>query len=490
MSLLRANFLSQPLFATSQEKDVLPSKWFWIALIAAFLIVNARPKRISPLVLELLQAVPEKWLGAIFQQLDVQAIANSIVLLVIVPLKKVGFFVALLVIGSPIARCLYQSGPFWEKLGWKRIAWSSLLMFCLLSALALPYGDPAGPVINRFGLSGLGVLFGEMSVAPFSSNNDFVYGRLLKPALANYLHMDGFARYYVFSLACTYLLIVLTLTFLELKIATDTVPGHIAELPSPKVRAFVYLSAMTSSFVMTSFQWPGYADNLVFIFILLMACIPMTSRARLGTVALCLVTHEAIALTLVPIIAFWFPKGEKARALLVIGLFYVVLAASYGLNASQVLAGHGTTVGEASVWKIILAYPGHFILGLFFSYKLLWLYLFYVLRRLWAQNQFEMVLGLVATVLFPVSLCFLAWDTTRIGGAGFLGMLIALVILMRDFRHLSTLQARFFLAGLCVNVLIPSYNLILYPPVGDGPPDYPYLGLYRLLHSAVRMFAP
>ena len=180
-----------------------------------------------------------------------------------------------------------------------------------------------------------------------------------------------------------------------------------------------------------------------------------------------------------------------------IGLFYVVLAASYGLNASQVLAGHGTTVSEGSVWKIILAYPGYFILGLFFSYKLLWLYLFYVLRRLWAQNQFEMVLGLVATVLFPVSLCVLAWDTTRIGGAGFLGMLIALVILMRDFRHLSTLQSRFFLAGLCVNILIPSYNLILYPPVGDGPPvymnsrsDYPYLGLYRLLHSAVRMFVP
>ena len=250
MSLPQDKCSDHLLFPTSQETDSLPYNLFWIAIITAFVIVNAPPKRISPLVLELLQAVPEKWLGDILPQPDVQAIADSIVILVIVPLKKLGFFVALLVIGYPVTKCLYRSQPFWEKLGWKRIALSSLLMFFFLSTLALPYGNPAGPVIHRSGLSGLGVLFGEMSAAPFASNNDIVYGRLLKPALANYLHMDGFARYYVFSLACTYLLIFLTLTFLELKIATETVPGHIAELPSPKVRALVYLSAMTSSFIM------------------------------------------------------------------------------------------------------------------------------------------------------------------------------------------------------------------------------------------------
>ena len=119
----------------------------------------------------------------------------------------------------------------------------------------------------------------------------------------------------------------------------------------------------------------------------------------------------------------------------------------------------------------------------------------YGLRRLWVQNQFDTVLGLAAAVLFPIVLCVLAWDTTRIAGVGFLGMLVVLVILLRDFEHIPTLQSRLLLAALCVNILIPSYNLILYPPVGDGPPlymnslaGYPYLGLYRLLHAAIRMF--
>ena len=131
------------------------------------------------------------------------------------------------------------------------------------------------------------MLFGEMSIAPFASNNDIsLWPVLFKPALANYLHMDGFAQYYVFTLASTsYPPIFFTLTFLESKIAIETVPGHIAEIPSRKVRAFVYVSAMTSTFIMSSFQSPGKVDHIVFILILLMACIPMTPLSRLGIVA-------------------------------------------------------------------------------------------------------------------------------------------------------------------------------------------------------------
>jgi hypothetical protein len=257
------------------------------------------------------------------------------------------------------------------------MAGSAFLLCVALSIFAVPYGNPNGPFNHRAGLAGLGVFFGEMSVAPFESNSDVVYGRLLKPAIAHFIHLDGYVRYYLFSLVCTYILVFLTLVFLESKSSADDFEAHPTSRQSIQ-RGLISVSVMTSSFIMTSFQSPGKVDHLVFIFMLLMACIPMTRQARLGLLALSMLTHEAIALAFVPIIACWFPKEEKPQALLVIGLFYAVMAVSYGFHPSQALEGHGSTVDEGSVWQVIAAYPGYYLLGLFFSYKLLWIVFFYV----------------------------------------------------------------------------------------------------------------
>jgi hypothetical protein len=218
----------------------------------------------------------------------------------------------------------------------------------------------------------------------------------------------------------------------------------------------------------------------------------MTTQARLGLLALCVLTHESIALAFVPAIVFWFPKEEKLRALLVIGLFIGILALSYGFNVSQGLVGHGAVLNEGSVWRVVIENPGYFMTAIFFTYKLWWAVFLFVLWRLWARNQVAELKAVAITVCFPLLLCLLGWDTTRIAGIGFLGMLVACVLFTKKIAGISTMQLRALLVAAAVNLMIPSYQIILYPPVGEGPPvyrnthsTYPYLGLYKQIHSLI-----
>lgn len=483
-----------PLFETTESGPGISWTLFWIAIVVAFLISNTPPKRISPVIVGILQAVPEAWVASFIHGQDVKVVADLVVMPVILSIKKFFFFLALIVIGFPIVGALCQSGAFWKKVGLKRLALSAGVMFLLVSAMTVPYAiGPYGLPPTKSGLAGLGYWFGEMSLAPFSIDQDVYYGRLLKPSLAHYLHLSGYARYHLFSLVSTYLLIFLILTFLESKLPTGIANGaRRGGLQSPVVRWLMYFSVMTSSFIMVSFQEPGKVDDLAFLFILMMAALPMTTQARLGLLALCLLTHESIALTFVPAIVFWFPKKEKLNALLVIGVFFGVMAGSYGFNPSHALTGHGAVLKKGSVWGIVMEHPGYFLSALFFTYKLWWAVLIYALSRLWARNQVADAMALAIITCFPFLLCLIAWDTTRIGGFGFLGMLVAMVLFMKEETRFSPMHVRLVVVAVVVNLLIPSYQIILDPPVGNGPPiymnthsTYPYLGLYSKIHALI-----
>ncbi len=496
--LLPANVYSPSvLFDISEDREVIPQKLFWIAAFIAFLIANAPPKRISPLIAGVLQLIPEKLTrGLLPQNQDIVQISNQIVSLIVVPIKKLFFFLAFLVIAYPIVRAVFKSAPFWHKLGLKRTALSALFLFLLLSLITFPYANPHGPHQGQYGLSGMGIDYGRMSMAPFAEDDGALYSRLLKPAIANFIQMDGYVRYYLFSLVCTYLLVFLTLVFLESKIFLNaTNGGDQGQTLRPKARWVVYLSIMTSAFILVSFQQPGKVEHLVFILILLMVCIPMTSQARLGSITLSTLSHDGSAIALLPVILFCFPKEEKLNALLIMALFYGLMLASYGFNFSEGLQGHGSMVNEGSVWTIVIQYPAYFLAGLFFSYKLFWLVFLYVLWMLWLQKHKVTMAALTAITLFPIGLCLIAWDTTRVNGVGFLGVLIGLVILMKNFQELPRLHYQLLLLAIYINLFIPTYNVVLWPPVQGGPPiwlnslsDYSYPGLYMLVNSIAHRF--
>jgi hypothetical protein len=476
------------LFRTLEERDVLPKKLFWIAVFTAFVIASASTVKISAAVSKVLELVPDALYKNLFPiSADIQRASQQITEHVLVPLKELLFLVSFLTIAYPIIRCASKSRDFWRRLVSKQTVLPALTLFLLLSLFVFPYSYPRGLHSHPSGLAGMGQWFGQMSVAPFQENNEMLYKRLLKPAIAHFIHLDGYVRYYFFSLICTYILILLTVVFSETRLLSTTSGEDHLQSPNPKVKWLIYLSIMTSSFILTDFQWPGYSDHLSFILVLFMATIPMTSQARLATIALCLLNHDGIALALVPVILCCFPKKERVTALIGVGLFYGIVAAGYGFSVDRALQGQQTVSdsGSGPVWETALRDPGFFLASLFFTYKLLWIAPALAAVVLWNQKDKATLAAIVGITFFPVLLTLIAWDTTRVAGFGWLGLLIAFGVLMRVWSRQPKIYHYALLALTSANLLIPSYNVVL--GFKDSFSKYPYPGLYMLIDSGARL---
>jgi hypothetical protein len=474
------------LFRTLEDKEVLPQKLFWVVVFNAFVMANLPTARISAAGFSVLEVLPDTLSKKLLPlSADMQRASQQITEHVFVPLKELLFLLSLLAIAYPIIRCVSKSRGFWRRLGIKRTVLPALTLFAALSFLVFPYSYPRGLHSHPSGLAGNGQIFGQMSVAPFQENNPMFYKRLLKPAIAHFIHLDGYLRYYFFSLVCTYILILLTVVFSETRLLPATSGERHLQTPNPTARWLIYLSLMTSSFLLTDFQWPGYSDHLSFILVLLMAIIPITSQARLATLALCLLNHDGIALALVPVILCCFPKPERVTALLGVGLFYGIVAAGFGFSIHTGLQGHHSVTASGSVWEAVLQDPGFFLASLFFTYKLLWIVPAIAVAMLLNQKDKATLTAIVGITFFPVLLTLLAWDTTRVAGFGWLGLLIALGILMQEWRRRPKVYHYALLALISANLVFPSYNVVL--GFKDTFSKYPYPGFYMLIDSTARL---
>ena len=172
-------------------------------------------------------------------------------------------------------------------------------------------------------------------------------------------------------------------------------------------------------------------------------------------------------------------------SLIVMAVFYFIAFANYGFSVHHGLVEQHTIVRDQSVWQAAIASPGLFIAGLFFSYKLFWFLFVGAVWKLREQKCYGTMKGLLFIVLFPVLLTLVAWNTARVGAFGFLGVLLALDVWIRDSPRASN-RRYYLLSGiLLANLLIPSYDVML--SIGSRSlTDYPYPGLYMLIHSAIR----
>ena len=323
-----------------------------------------------------------------------------------------------------------------------------------------------------------------MSAAPVQELNPLLHKRMLKPALAHFLHLHGYISYYVFSLLLTFVLIFLIVTFIE----TRFPPGGTARRDQPLmysgVRWLSYLSLFTSSFVMVDFQWPGYSDSLSYILMLLIVLLPMSPQCRLAAVALCVLNHEGVALALIPLILFAFPREERLRSLMPIGIFYGIMVASYGFSLMSWFQAQGSVLTSGSVWATMAEEPGLFLAGLFFTYKVFWLLLVPITFMLWRTKNRPILIVLVAMTLFPVALTTFGWDTTRVAGFGWLGMVIAFGLFFKKSHRFPRMYQYSVIALICINLLIPSYNVVTF--YRDSLSAYPYRGLYGIIDSLFR----
>jgi hypothetical protein len=90
---------------------------------------------------------------------------------------------------------------------------------------------------------------------------------------------------------------------------------------------------------------------------------------------------------------------------------------------------------------------------------------------------------LAGVVVGPVALTLVAWDTTRVAGFGWIGVVIGLAALFEETPALANGYQKAVAGLAAVNLAIPSYNVVLYY---SDTLTYPYPGLYRLIDSLIR----
>lgn len=459
-------------FNTYVPNVAISNVLLWSAIIISYCIVNAPKDKLLGALTKLLSIFKE--------YLNVTSLQNSILYQILIPLKSLLFSVSFLIIISPLIIDLFNSKSVWKKIKIRYLACVALIIFIILSLLVFPYSYPEGLNSNVYGLSGMGVEYGRMTRDPFSENTGWYYRRILKPFIAYFLQFRGFFLYYIFSLVNTYLLIWITLIFFEarkyFRYLDNPQKQWTASSLSPTQKFLFYLSLATSSYIMVDFIWVGYVDQISFILILLMAIIPMSSQGRMSVIALCLLNHESSLFALVPLIIFCFPKKEIFQALLAIAFYLLIWFATRGSMANA-LATHS----EVSVFKIFLENWQLGMIGIFFSYKLLWLVFALLSYFLLMKKESMLFLSLLSMILFPIALVGFAFDTTRNVGFGFLGILISLDIWLQENQDFPKWLYLTISALLYINLLIPIHSIIVdYPP---SLQDYPYRGLYQIIHS-------
>lgn len=477
-----SNFI---LFDNATSKKLIPWTIFWPSVIILFGVVHLPKDKLNNFIAQLLQTLPNKFFNALFnkddpQHIAAQYMAGGIVNKLLIPLKGFLFYVALFVILAIVIKAIYRERRFWYQLKVPRIALSALSIFLILSLLIFPGGLHS----EGLGLVGMGPDYARMSEDPFAENTGWYYRRLLKPAIAHFLHLDEPMRYYIFSLFGTYLLIFMMLAFMEAKLKqSHKTENTINKRLKFNLRYLYYLSIATSSYLITDFLWPGYADHLSFILIFLMACLPMNSQERLAIVALCLVTHEGSTFSLIPIILFCFPKQDIKKTFVLFSLYFGLWFASYGLSIAGALAPNVVRQDDSTSLQLLVEHFDYATIGVFFSYKLFWLIFLYTTFRLWFHKHRFTVVATTSMVLFPIFILPVAWDTTRLMGLGCFGMLILLAILIDEHHKLPQKVQWSLLIIASINLIIPSFSVVLERQ--ESLVNYPYPGLYNLIVSAL-----
>ena len=395
--------------------------------------------------------------------------------------EKFLFFLGFWILTIPVILSVAKARPVWGGWSLSKKFVSTLGFFVLLSLLIFPYPYPQGLWADPSGLSGFGREYGRMSLGLFDPGiHGGVKRRILAPALAHCLQFNGLTLYYLFSMLCVYVLIFMTLVFLDSKTSHG---GGAAQSPGPALKFLLYASVMTTSYLSVSRQWPGYPEQVGFILILLMASLPMGSQARLALVALVLLTHDALAFVLAPLILFAFPAEERKAAFVVIALFFVLWLASYKFDYAAGFSAHLQRDAVAP-WRVAMRNPPLTLAGLFFAHKLFWVLCFFTAARLWRRGDRKEAALILALVIVPIGTIFLAWDVSRLVGFGFLGSLIALAFFIRERSRLKKMHAVLLTGILLLNLCLVSYNVCL--EYRDSLSLYRYPGLYQAIHLTAR----
>lgn len=447
-------------FPNNEKSSRIPCFLLFGGILVAFLVANLPPSRImyvAGLVLGNKSEIP-------FSLSTVSSIKGFIFYYF-----SLSILVMAIISGTGSKAGIFQSSKL------KSYAIKTLLFTMAIVVLVFPYSYPGGYACHRSGLGSYGQQYGLISFAPFGVESELFYRRLFLPALAHLFQMQYTTLYWIFFLVIVFIFIGLVLYYLDLK-TNDVRVGKFS-------RAIIYLSLLTSTFVVFQFQHPGYPEVLVYAMVLAMACFPMNNQARLSIIALCLITHDGAFLLLLPVILFCFPKKEMLSASVVLGSYVLIVLAGYQFRLVEMFSGHNLTT-VYSPWGMIVHHSRLVALGVFYSYKLLW---FLILPACWLMWRYDRrtCFACLSFLLAGGIVAEASLDTTRLWGFSFMAFLLVICTFLRKVSESKSVERA--LSAICIiNILIPTKLIFPFAPESV---NYTYAGLYRFI-SHVAFFLP
>lgn len=265
----------------------------------------------------------------------------------------------------------------------------------------------------------MGYGYAEMSVHPFDMQTGWYYKRLLMPALA---FMSGFRNitpYFLFSQALSFVLIVILNQFLKNTLKEVSLLN----------RALILLSVCATEFVSFLFFYPGYADHLLSILIVLAFCYRFSEKGIFSLFLLSVCTHELSIFIFLPLIILRLPVKSKLLFLTASGIYLLIYAASFNFNLSELIAVHN--VSEKTTVQWILEQPAYFFLGILISLKLLWLI---IIKGIFDSPK-EQGIFMLVMLLCSLLLCFMGVDTSRMMAFSFPVLLMAIPAFYMRTKH-------------------------------------------------------
>ncbi|HID99686.1 MAG TPA: hypothetical protein EYP59_05275 [Thiotrichaceae bacterium] len=433
--------------------------WFFSVLLM-FLIVHATNYRIDYLLEWSIEQITQSeflersLFNNFFNVLEPNQYKSTLIFQVINPFKSL-FTLSLLTICFPIFKEIkshLKANQYIEQPILKKLTISSLLALFILSIFIMP--------LNGITLTG----YLQMSIDPYAETawSSVELKRFLLPFLGHIFLLKGEILYFLLHIVCIFSLIFL----IQIWFLRNDV----------NLKFYQLISLLTSSFIMHQFQVVGNPEVLVFIIWLLCISFPFSDISKLSLLVMALLAHEA-SLFISPILSlFIFDKKRSVISFYIVCIVYLVFwIVAHGLNIGNALNSHN--VGGLNALQWLVRYPERELLGLFFSYKALWILIITALIILFRTNQFRVAIQIILLLSGSLIMTLAGVDTARLMGWSF----IAILLSIKTIYAANSYIPRKFIHTVCiVNILIPS----LYVGLNTGGMYY-FPGLYNLLTNSI-----
>jgi hypothetical protein len=426
-----------------------------------FLIVHATNNRIDYLLELSIEYITQSdflernIFNNFFNVLERNQYKSTLIIQVINPFKSLLFTLSLLTICFPILKEIkshLKASQYIDKQILKKLTISSLLALFIIALFITP--------INGITLTG----YLQMSIDPYAETawSSVELKRFLLPFLGHIFLLKGEVLYFLLHIICIFSLIFL----IQIWFSRNGVNLHFYQL----------ISLLTSSFIMHQFQVVGNPEVLVFIIWLLCITFPFSDISKLSLLVMALLAHEA-SLFISPILSlFIFDKKRSIISFYIVGITYFVFwIVAHGLNIENAFNSHN--VGGLNTLQWLVRYPEREFLGLFFSYKALWILIITALIILLKTNQFRVAIQIMLLLSGSLIMTMAGVDTSRLMGWSFISVLLSVKTI---YAANCYIPRKFIHSIFIVNILIPS----LYVGLNSGGLYY-FPGLYNLLTKSI-----